>query len=92
MLNILPARGNLMTLTVKSDLVKKISITQEEMESVDMKSQDGKIFWDQSKEDEKEFEFTDAEKNLINDTLNSLNKSNSLDDESFALYKTFNNV
>ena len=55
MLNILPARGNLMTLTVKSDLVKKISITQEEMESVDMKSQDGKIFWDQSKEDEKEF-------------------------------------
>lgn len=88
-MNLLPQKGNFMTMTVKHDVATKLAISQEEMKEVEMVSESGSIRWNPEKDNGKEVELTEPEHKLIADTLKSIEKSNSLDDDSFKLYQLF---
>ncbi len=88
-MNLLPQKGNFMTMTVKHDILTKLFITQDEMVEVEMVSENGGIKWNQSKDTGVDIEFTEPEHKLIADTLKNIEKTNSLDDDSFKLYQLF---
>lgn len=54
-----------------------------------MKSENGVIHWDQSLETQNEFEFTEAEKNMVASELKTLDESKSLTDDTIGIYKLF---
>lgn len=54
-----------------------------------MKSENGVIQWNMSLEKESNFEFTEAEKNMIVSELKNLDESKSLTDDTTGIYKLF---
>ena len=90
LLGLLPSKGDYVTLTIKEDIVKKISISQKEIQEIGLTSDGGKISWNTDKEKDNDFKFTELETNMILGILNSLNESKELTDDTFALYKLFN--
>ena len=88
-MNLLPQKGNFMTMTVKHDVSAKLFITQDEMVAVEMVSENGGLRWNPAKDTGVDIEFTEPEHKLIADTLKSIEKTNSLDDDSFKLYQLF---
>ena len=55
---ILPTQGKLTDLVEILELIKTIKFTKEETESLNLKTEDGKVTWDVTKEEDKEFEIT----------------------------------
>lgn len=78
-----------MTMTVKHDISTKLFITQDEMKAVEMVSENGGLRWNPDKDSGVDIEFTEPEHKLITDTLKNIEKTNSLDDDSFKLYQLF---
>lgn len=89
--NILPVEGNFTTLVIKSDLVKKIAITQDEIKKYNIKSDNGLITWSVESEEETDFMFTDLELGLIRECLKKLDTESKLNDETLIIYKKFIN-
>jgi hypothetical protein len=87
---VLPQQGDFVTMTVKHDLSDKLKITQTEIEEFGIKSGEGNLTWDASKEKEIDFEFTELELKLVKDSLEEMNNKKSLNDDTFNLYKKFN--
>src|ERR1035437_5068235 len=85
--NILPTEGNFTTLVIKNDLLDKLKVTQEEIKDLEIKSEGNNIYWDSSKETEKDFDITDLELGLIKDSLNKLDETGKLNDDTFLIFK-----
>jgi hypothetical protein len=76
-------------MSVKSDIVKKLSPTQEEMTEVGMINDNGVIRWDISKESRIDFKFTVQEESIIRESLKNLDNSKSITDDIVDVYKLF---
>lgn len=87
---LLPERGDFITMTLKEDIVGKVALTQEEMAEWEVKSSDGThASWNPAKAQEKEIEFTEAEKALVARKLKELDAAKQLDAVTFAFYRKF---
>lgn len=84
---ILPAEGNFTTLVIKSDLLEKVKVTQEEITELEIETKDNVVKWNLEKDIEKEFDLTELELNLIKDSLKKLDDGGKLNDDTFILYK-----
>jgi hypothetical protein len=87
--NILPSKGDLVTLTIKHDLSEKIKITQEEIVEVELTTNEQGLSWNTEKEVEREFELTELEKKLVVDELKKLDEAKELTDDTVKLYRLF---
>ena len=87
---LLPEKGDFVTLTLKADIVRKIALTQEEITEWEVKSSDGHSFtWNAEKAQDKEIDFTEAEKALVVRKLKELDAAQALDDVTYAFHKRF---
>lgn len=85
-----PEKGDHITLTLKADIIKKVSMSQEEIAEVGLKTEDGKVFsWDPAKATEKEIDFSDSELELLRKKLKELDDRKELDDLTHQFYKKF---
>ena len=67
---ILPTQGKLTDLVEILELIKTIKFTKEETESLNLKTEDGKVTWDVTKEEDKEFEITFEQIKIIKKCYN----------------------
>jgi len=86
---ILPREGNFTTLVIKSDLLDKIKITQEEIKKYNITSEGNVVKWDIEKAEDIDIDFTELELKLIAESLEKLDLENKLTDYTFILYKKF---
>ena len=91
--NILPVRGNLVTMRISRDCRKKLELTQEDMVTAEMEAEpteDGAALkWNADKEIPWDKELTDAELGCIKDSLVKASKEETLTDELLDLYDLF---
>lgn len=76
---ILPTQGKLTDLVEILELIKTIKFTKEETESLNLKTEDGKVTWDVTKEEDKEFEITFEQVKIIKDVIKKLDDENNID-------------
>lgn len=88
--NILPTKGNFTMMIIKSDISNKLKVTQDEISEFDIVSEGNQIRFNIEKDSNKDFILTDAETNMIKESLSNLDKSGELDDSTFELFKKFN--
>lgn len=90
---ILPSKGKYEDLILKDDIVEKVKITQEEVKSFNIRTEQvGDKFqtlWEDPDKTEFEYTFTELEMNLIKRNLDNLQKNEELTDETKGLYKLF---
>lgn len=90
-MTILPKEGNYVKMTIKSDIISKIKISQEDITSLDVvEKENGSIQWDGTKDTEKEFDLTELEEKMIKDELKKLDDAEKLNDETLVIFKKFN--
>lgn len=78
-------------MTIKSDIISKIKISQEDITSLDVvEKENGSIQWDGTKDTEKEFDLTELEEKMIKDELKKLDDAEKLNDETLVIFKKFN--
>ena len=76
---ILPTQGKLTDLVEILELIKTIKFTKEETESLNLKTEDGKVTWDVTTEEDKEFEITFEQIKIIKDVIKKLDDENNID-------------
>lgn len=90
--NTLPMQGNFIDLICREDILKKVSIKQEEIAQFEIKVLDtGGLGWseDKVKDTTWDVEFSEAEKTYIKSTLTKLSDENKLTVDHVAIYKLF---
>lgn len=86
---ILPKEGNFVTLRLIRDLINKVGLKAEEYTEFGIKEEGGMVMWNEKANLPKQFEFADAEKELIKKQLKQLDESNKLDSETVVVYEKF---
>jgi hypothetical protein len=74
--SILPEKGSLITMTAKKDLLEKISLTQDEMKSINLRENEGVMYWDA--ECPIEIELTEYEKSMLKKQVEFLDQSEAI--------------
>jgi hypothetical protein len=88
LLNILPEKGNLLTIKIVRTLREELSFSEEEHKKYRVKVTDERITWDINAEP-KEMEFGDQAKELIEKALRELNERDEMTVPDIALWEMF---
>lgn len=78
LIGMLPSEGNLSDMTEIYDLVRALRIEDPEKNYINYREENGSIVWDADKAKTKEITLTSAQKRIINDTINKLDKNNQI--------------
>lgn len=93
---ILPREGNLIAQRIMRDISQKTELTQEEMDSVKMKSlPTGGVQWDDGLEKflgHKTIKFTDAEIGFLKDQVKKLDETQKVSRDTFLLCERIHNL
>ena len=84
---ILPVQDSFENLVMRSDILERTKFTSEEIESNNIKSEDGRISWTET--EPKEYEFHAIEEKYIGDILKKLSDEKKLQALQVNLYKLF---
>lgn len=89
LLSILPAEGNLLTMKIVTDLRGELGLSEEEFEVLDVRQEDGRVFWDTNKDAGKKVEIGVKGRGIVYDTLAKLDKEGKLRREHLSLCEKF---
>lgn len=78
LIGMLPSEGNLSDMTEIYDLVRALRIEDPEKNYINYREVNGSIVWDADKAKTKEITLTSAQKRIINDAINKLDKNNQI--------------
>lgn len=84
MLELLPEKGALLTMTNKRNIIKKVDFSSEEIETFEIKQNEKGITW-KNEEKPKDVDFNSEELKLLKDSVDELDKNNSITDAIFDL-------
>jgi hypothetical protein len=84
MLELLPEKGALLTMTNKRNIIKKVDFSSEEIETFEIKQNEKGITW-KNEEKSKDVDFNSEELKLLKDSVDELDKNNSITDAIFDL-------
>lgn len=87
LLSILPAKGDIVTMTIKHDIANKVSLTQDDISKLDVKATDSGITWDNAKDSGIDVEFSELELKLIKEKIAELDKAGEITDNVLELNK-----
>ena len=87
--NILPQKGDYISLVLKQAILEKIKITPKEIEEYELKSDGDNIKWNASKAKDVAFVLEESEKSFIKKTLQDLDTKKELAENMVGLYKKF---
>lgn len=88
-LNIMPKEGNFVTLRMIRTLVDKLGLTAEEIVDFGIVETNGQVRWGPMGSVEKEFEFAQAEVDLIKKQLKKMDDDGKLTNDTFSVYEKF---
>ena len=91
LLGILPAEGNFVTLKIVRKLRESLSFEEDEAKKLNVRFEDGRIFWDAAAEEPegKEIEIGEKATDLIVDSLKKLDKEGKLTEQHFSAFEKF---
>ena len=78
LLQVLPEKGNYVTIKILNDLRMKIALTSDEVTEYNIKESNGSITWDETGLKEIEMTFEDAQFDLIKTTVKDLDEKKDL--------------
>lgn len=84
MLELLPEKGALLTMTNKRNIIKKVDFSSEEIETFEIKQNEKGITW-KNEEKPKDVDFNSEELKLLKDSVDELDKNNAITDYLFDL-------
>lgn len=84
MLELLPEKGALLTMTNKRNIIKKVDFSSEEIETFEIKQTEKSITW-KNEEKPKDVDFNSEELKLLKDSVDELDKNNAITDYLFDL-------
>lgn len=84
-----PAQGSYAEGIIKRDILKKITLTQDELTKYEVKTEGQSVTW-KNPEAKFTYEFTDLEVKFIKDLLNQLDKHKELPNSLIECYEAFN--
>lgn len=71
---VLPTKGNITNQTLVRDIANKVGFSSKEKKKFGIKSEKGRVTWEEKKAKETEVEFTFTEVQLLKDTVKNLDK------------------
>jgi len=89
LLNILPEKGDFLTLKIVRKLREELSFSEDEIKILSLKSDGGRVTWDQTKDSMKDVTIGERATDLIVETLKKLNEKKELNQQLFGLYEVF---
>ena len=91
LLNNLASEGDIIYLRARRELVEKLQLTDDEVKkyAVVMDQETGKVKWNPDVPQKTQVELTDAERNIIKDTLARMNREHKLTADHIDLYEKF---
>lgn len=85
--NVCPAEDSFLNLVARKEVLEKISLTPEEIESCNVREENGSILWDEKNEKEISVKFSGTEKEYLSSKLVKLNKEEKLNFNLIDVYK-----
>jgi len=89
LLNILPEKGDFVTLKIVRQLREELSFSEDEIATLGLKSDGGRITWNTAVDPMKDVAIGEKATDLIVDTLKKLNEKKELNQQLFGLYEAF---
>lgn len=89
LLEILPDRGDVLTLRVVHDIIAQLAITPAEQVQANLRREGDRWVWDQDKAPEADLSFTPPALTVIRDALSSMDKKKTLGLNHLSLYEKF---
>lgn len=90
LMSLLPRKGNLKQMQIKSKLREKLDFTEKETEEIEMKVlENNNVVWNPSKATLKEVELEEEELNLIKHAIDLLDKEESVTDDLLLTVEKF---
>ena len=85
----LPQRASFEDAVLAQDIKDNVELTQEEMSEYNVRSEGSAILWDQKGQEEKPFQFTYLEMELLKKTIDEMSRKKeiSVDEKTLALIK-----
>ncbi len=89
LLNILPREGDYLTLKIVRKLREDLSFSEGEHKSLQIRQEEGKVFWVQEADIPKDISIGEKVTDIIVETLKRLDKEKKLQIEHMAIYEKF---
>lgn len=84
---IMPQEGSYQENLVKADIMKKIELSQEEMDTLEFKQgENGSVVWNREKELEKDFDFSSSEKDLLSGLFSKFDQERKITMDTMSLF------
>jgi hypothetical protein len=89
-LSVLPKEGNIVTLRLRQDLIKKVGLSAAEMDEYEVaQSAEGGVKWNPTKAKVVNLDFSDSEKAVIRDALKQKDADKLLTDSHLSVWEMF---
>lgn len=88
-LNILPAEGNMVTLLALRQLKESVVFSEFENSKLDVKIENGNLFWNKEKEENKDVEISASMRGLIETALKKMDAEGKLTEQMVDTYQKF---
>lgn len=91
LVNVVPEKGTFTTMTIVEELKAKFYPSEKEIKEFDIKHEGNSIMWNKKGAEDKEIPLTESQLNLILDQFEKLSKTESLDYNTYLVYKKLKN-
>lgn len=88
-LNIFPTEGSFVTLRAIRDLTAKVGFTADELVEMEIIEDNGTVTWNKRGNEEKDFNFNDAEAEIIRKELRKKDTEGTLNMGIYSVYEKF---
>ena len=89
LMGILPTETNYATFKIINDLKSNLSFSEDELKEYEMRFEEQMIFFNPSKENEKEIKIGEKATDIIIEALEKLDKENKINENNISLYEKF---
>jgi len=90
LLSVLPTEGNFVTMAIVKDLHEKVMIHKKEREAIGFTlTESGRGHWNTEKAKEVEYEFDEAEHEVVRKALEKMDQREQLGQDHLGIYKLF---
>ena len=88
-ISVLPKEGDFVTIRMIRGLIAKLGLSAEEITDFEIKSEEGNVMWNSKGSVVLDFEFHEAEIDLIKKSLKRLEEDKKLTQDTFTVYEKF---
>jgi len=85
--NILPAQGNLIDMTLRQDIIKKVAINQEEIKNYNIRVENEATFWDAKKDTGLPLLLTNAEIEYLKKAAKQIDQESKITCDTLSIIK-----